>query len=145
MVKIKEINPRFGYILAGLAFMASFCFFLTLYQYHLMRREQLNLFVYDWDYIALHFNGMGWLSRLAGSFTEQFFRSRILGPLCVALLLVAVGVVTYRIFRKFLDSRVSLVVAGLVFAWSFLRECGNLYQTRYTIATLGFLSLILSV
>lgn len=145
MVKIKEINPRLGYILAGLAFMASFCFFLTLYPYHLLRREQLNLFVYDWDYIALNFNGIGWLSGLAGSFTEQFFRSRIPGPLCVALLLVAIGAVTYRICRKFLDGRVSLVAAGLVFAWSFLRECGNLYQTRYTIATLGFLSLILLV
>lgn len=127
----------------GLAFLASFGFFLTAYPYHLMRREQMNLFVYDWDYIAQNFRGTGWLSRFVSSFVEEFFCVRVLGPLVVALLITAIGVVTYRICRKFLGKRLSFVVAVIMFLWSFLRECGNLYLTRYTIATLGFLSLIL--
>lgn len=136
-------NLRHGAVFAGLAFLASFGFFLILYPYHLIRREQLNLFVYDWDYIAMRFRGIGWLSRLLGSFAEQFFCSRFLAALIIALLLTAIGAVAFRICRKFLGGRASLAIAALVFAWSFMRECGNIYMTRYTIATLGFLSLIL--
>lgn len=144
MNKREEIGHRpVGYLSAGAAFLASFGFFLAAYPYHLIRREQLNLFVYDWDYIAGRFRGAGWLARLAGSFAEQFFCVRVLGPLIVSLLLVAIGAVTYRICRKCLGKRVSLAVAALIFLWSFLRECGSLYQTRYTIAVLGFLSLVL--
>lgn len=143
MTTIKENKPRLGYILAGLALLVSFGFFLTIYPYHLIRREQLNLFVYDWDYISLNFKGIGWLSRLAGSFVDQFLCSRILGPLFIALLLTAIAVVSYRICRRFSGGRVSLLIAALIFIWSFLRECGNLYLTRYTVATLGFLCLIL--
>lgn len=127
----------------GLVFLVSFGFFLILYPFHLLRREQLNLFVYDWDYIAMNFKGMGWLSRFLGSFAEQFFFSRVLGALIVASLLAAIFAVAYRICRKFLGGRLSVVIASLVFIWSWLRECGNLYLTRYTIATLGFLLLIL--
>lgn len=132
-----------GFLHASLAFTASFVFFLTLYPFHLIRREQLNLFVYDWDYIAMRFRGAGWLSRLLAAFAEQFFRSRILGALIVALLLTAIGAAAYRICRKFLSVRLSAVTASLLFIWSFFRECGNLYLTRYTIATLGFLAIIL--
>lgn len=128
---------------ACIAFLASFGFFLIAYPYHLLRREHLNLFVFDGDYIAQRFRGVGWLSRLTSSFVEQFFCVRVLGPLIVSLLLVAIGTVTYRICRKFLGERGSYLTAALMFIWSFLRECGNLYLTRYTIASLGFLSLIL--
>jgi hypothetical protein len=61
----------------------------------------------------------------------------------VALLLTAIGFIAYRICRKFMGVWPSLAVATLVFAWSFLRETGNVYQTRYTVAVLGFLTLVL--
>lgn len=130
-------------IASGLGCLASFVFFLVAYPYHLVRREQMDLFVYDWDYIAQTFSGMGWLSRLAGSFAEQFFCIPVLGALIVALLLTALGTVAYRISRKFLGERISLLSAALIYIWSFLRECNGLYLTRYTIATLGFLVLVL--
>ena len=140
----KKTDNRFaGYWATGLAFLASFGFFLIAYPYHLMRREQLNLFVFDWDYITQTFRGAGWLARFAGSFLEQFFRLPVAGPLVVALLLTGIGIVIYRICRKFLGMRLSIAIAALVFLWSFLRECGNLFVTRYTIAVLGFLTLVL--
>ncbi len=60
-------------MVAGVGFLASFCFFLFAYPYHLMRREQLNLFLYDWDYIGRTYRGVGWLARLCCDFLEQFF------------------------------------------------------------------------
>ena len=130
-------------IFALLAFLGAFGFFLFAYPYHLMRREQMNLFVYDWDYIRQTYRGAGWLVRFVSDFLEQFFHLSVAGPLVVALLLTGIGVVTYRICRHFLKDWPSLAVAALVFAWSFLRETGNLYMTRYTVVVLGYLSLVL--
>ena len=144
MKKLEENKIHFiGYPAAALAFLASFLFFLCAYPYHLVRREQMNLFVYDWDYILQVFRGQGWLARFLSSFAEQFFRVPFLGALIVALLLTAIGVVTYRICRHFLGKRASFLIAAPMFVWSFLRECGNLYITRYTIVTLCFLALVL--
>ena len=133
---------RIGYVSAVLAFLVSFFFYLIAYPYNLMRREQMNLFVYDWDYIAGRFRGMGWLSSFAGSFADQFFGLPFIGALIVSLLIVAISSVTYRICRHFLGKRISLLIAALMFIWSFLRECDILYMTRYTFAVLGFLCLI---
>ena len=132
-----------GAVCATLAFLGSFLFFQFAYPYHLMRREQLDLFLWDGDHIRQTYRGMGWLAGLSGDFLEQFFGLPLVGPLLVALLLTAVGYVVYRICRRFMGHWPSLLVAALFFAWSFLRETGNNYMTRYTLAVLGYLSLVL--
>ena len=132
-----------GAVCATLAFLGSFLFFQFAYPYHLMRREQLDLFLWDGDHILQTYRGMGWLAGLSGDFLEQFFGLPLVGPLLVALLLTAVGWVVYRICRRFMGHWPSLLVAALFFAWSFLRETGNNYMTRYTLAVLGYLSLVL--
>jgi hypothetical protein len=65
------------------------------------------------------------------------------GPLIVALLLTAIGYVAWKICRRFMGRWTPLAVATLAFAWSFLREMGNLFQTRYTLVVLGYLTLVL--
>ena len=140
---MKRTPSHIGYVAAALAFLGSFCFFQFAYPYHLMRREQLNLFVFDGDYIAQTYRGTGWLARFVTDFLEQFFHLPVVGPLIVALLLTGIGYVVYRICRTWMGRWLSLAVGALFFAWSFLREMGNLYQTRYTVVVLGFLSLIL--
>ena len=132
-----------GYLAAALAFLGSFCFFQFAYPYHLARREQLNLFVFDGDYITQTYRGTGWLARFVADFLEQFFHLPVVAPLIVALLLVGIGFVAFKICRKFLGFWPSLAVGTLFFAWSFMREMGNLYQTRYTLVVLGYLSLVL--
>ena len=66
-----------GRCAAALAFLAAFVFFQFAYPYHLIRREQMTLFVYDWDYIFQTYRGSGWLARLASDFIEQFFLGRL--------------------------------------------------------------------
>ena len=84
-----------GPVCTTLAFLGSFLFFQFAYPYHLMRREQLNLFLYDGDYIAETYRGTGWLARFAADSLEQFFHLPVVGPLVVSLLLVAIGYVAY--------------------------------------------------
>ena len=142
MVK-QGIKSHVGQLAAALAFIGSFCFFQFAYPYHLARREQLNLFVFDGDYIAQTYRGIASPVRFAADFLEQFFHLPVVAPLIVALLLVGIGFVAYKICRHFMGRWPSLIVGALFFAWSFMRETGNLYQTRYTLVVLGYLSLIL--
>lgn len=141
----KNNNGRIPcYLVAISAFLAAWGFFQFAYPYHLMRREQLNLFMYDWDYIRQTYVGSGWLSHLAGDFIDQFLCFQVLGPILIALILTAIGAVTYRICRRFMGKWPSLLIAAAIFGWSFMRETGNLYQTQYSITTLGYLLLILA-
>ena len=126
-----------------IAFAAAFAFFQFAYPYHLIRREQMTLFVYDWDYLFQTYRGGGWLARLVSDFLEQFFHLPFIGPLVVAALLTAIGIVVYKICRHFLGHWPSLGIAAAFYIWSFLRETGNLYITRYTVVMLAYLALIL--
>ena len=139
MIKKRHTAPA----LSVLAFVAAYGFFQVAYPYHLMRREQMTLFVYNWDYIRQTYHGTGWLARFACDFLDQFFHLPVVGPLVVALALTAIGIVTFRICRHFMGRWPSLAIASLVFAWSFLRETENLYSTRYTLVALGYLTLLL--
>ena len=130
-------------IAAALAFAAAFGFFQAAYPYHLMRREQMTLFVFDGDYILQTYRGAGWLARFLCDFLDQFFHLPLVGPLVVALALTAIGVVTYKICRHFMGLWPSLGVATLLYAWSFFRETENLFSTRYTLVVLGYLGLLL--
>ena len=126
-----------------IAFAAAFAFFQFAYPYHLIRREQMTLFVYDWDYLFQTYRGGGWLARLVSDFLEQFFHLPFIGPLVIAALLTAIGIVVYKICRHFLGRWPSLGIAAAFYIWSFLRETGNLYITRYTVVMLAYLALIL--
>ena len=132
-----------GYVAAALAFLVAFAFFLFGYPYHLVRREQMTLFVFDWDYIFQTYRGDGWLARLASDFLEQFFHLPVVGPLVVALLLTGIGTVAYKISRHFLGCWPSLGIGAAFYIWSFFRETGNLYITRYTVVMLAYLALVL--
>lgn len=140
---IKGLGENAGSIAAAFGFLSASIFFLLAYPYHLVRREQMNLFAFDGDYILQTYRGTGWLARFIADFLEQFFHLPVAGPLIVALLLTAIGVVVYRICRHLLGKWPSLVIAALFFLWSFFRETGNLYMTRYTVVVLGYLSLVL--
>ena len=141
---LSGFRKHVGPLAAGLAFLSSFCFFLFGYPYHLIKREQANLFVFDRDYIAATYRGMGAPVRFVTDFLEQFFLLPVVGPLVIALLVTGIGIVTYRILRHFLGVWPSLGIAALVFLWAVVRETGNIYTTRYTVVVLGYLSLILA-
>ena len=145
LAKTKNGFPKRLAPLAGaVGFLTAFLFFQFAYPYHLIRREQMNLFVFDSDYIAQTYQETGWLARFVTDFLEQFFHLPVAGPLIVALLVTGIGVVVYRILRRFLGPWPSLAIAALVFIWAFIREMGNIYQTRYTVVVLAYLSVILA-
>ena len=145
MSKIQKHKNRLNaeYV-AGVVFLTTFAFFQFAYPYHLIRREQQNLFLFDLDYIRQTYTGNGWLVRFITDFFEQFFHLPVAGPVIVALALTTIGLLTYKICRRFLGRWPSFTIAALFFVWSFMRETGNIYYTRYTFVVLGYLALILA-
>lgn len=145
MNRLRLTEPTRWVLLASvLGFLVAFGFFQFAYPYHLIQREQNTLFLFDWDYICMTYRGSGWLARFLADFAEQFFRLPVAAPLVIASLLSAIGYTSYRICRIFMESKPSMAVAAALFVWSFMRETGNLYITRYTIVFLGYLILILA-
>ena len=140
---MKSFQKRAGSIAAVVAFLTAFAFFLFAYPYHLIRREQTGLFLFDWDYIRQTYKGLGWLSTFTGDFLEQFFHLPAVGPLIIVLLLTGIGACVYGICRHFLGKWPSLAIAAVFYLWSILRETGDLFYTRYTVAVLLYLALIL--
>ena len=141
---MKLDQRHIGPLAAGLAFLATFAFFLFAYPYHLMRREQMSLFVYDWDYIRQTYKGMGWLAWFGGDFVDQFLRFPVVGPFIIALIIVAIAAAAYRICRHSLGKWPSLAIAAVFYILSFLRETENYYCTQYSVAVLGFLAILLA-
>ena len=125
------------------AFAVAFLFFQFAYPYHLMRREQISLFMFDGNYISQTYRGAGWLSRLLGDFIDQFLHFPVAGPILIALILTAIAVFAYKIARRFLGERPSMATAAAVFIWAILRETGNLQMTRYSLAIMCYLYIIL--
>lgn len=140
-----KFNQRhIGPAAAGLAFLVAFAFFLLAYPYHLIRREHMNLFVYDWDYIRQTYRGVGWLARFGSDFVDQFLRFPVVGPVIIALVIVGIAAAAYRICRHFLGKWPSLAISAVFYIWSFSRETENYYCTQYSLVMLGFLVLVLA-
>lgn len=137
-MKVK-LQDRIRFIIPAVAFLAAFAFFAFAYPYHLMRREQLTLFLLNIPHILKTYAGPGGLARLLGDFLEQFYCFRLIGPIVVAALLTAIGALSYHICRSFAGKKISLLVAAIIFTWSFLRETETIYITQYTIAVAGYL------
>ena len=142
MKKKKRVTKINAAYFAAVAFLAAYLFFQFGYPYHLMRREQMSMFVYDGDYIAQTYRGVGWLAKFICDFLEQFFCLSVVGPVVVAALLTGIGFFAYKSARNFLGKGASLAVAAPFYLWSFVRETENIYSTRYTIVVLGFLALL---
>lgn len=137
-MKVK-LQVNWKYIITAVAFLAAFGFFLFAYPYHLMRREQQTLFLLDLPHILGTYAGQGFLARFLGDVLEQFFCFKVVGPIVVAALLTAIGALSYYICRNFAGKKISLLIATIIYIWSFLRETETIYITQYTIVVAGYL------
>jgi hypothetical protein len=141
---IATVKAHTAAVAAVAGFLAAYCFFQFAYPYHLMRREEMTLFMFDGNYIRQTYHGIGWLARFFCDFIDQFYCLPVVGPVVESLLLLAIGTVTFKICRKALGKWPSLAIAAVVFIWSFFRETENYFSTRYTIVVLVFLALLLA-
>ncbi len=134
-----------------LVFAACFCFFQLCYQQHLLHREQNNLFLYSWQYIAENYHGVGWLSSLMGDFLTQYFYYIGAGAAILAFSMSVLWVLAYAILLQCFRCAsaswahlLSLGVASVLVLWEALRETGPSFQFSSTISLITIL-LILNI
>ena len=84
-------------MLTGAFGIAVFCFWL-LYRPHLMlAREEMQLFLWNTDYLSERLLIPGGLAQYLGEFVVQFFLNPLSGALCYALILTAVQLLGWYI------------------------------------------------
>ena len=85
-------------ITSAALFLAVFLFFGLAYPHHLHYQEQFQLFLYDSDYVWEIVKQPGGVADLLGRFCTQFFLFAWVGAVIIAVLLVAVQLLTLQLF-----------------------------------------------
>ena len=131
-----------GLALAGLV--ALFVFFQFFYRNHLCHREQFSLFLWAAEPLRAYGSAPAPVSRLLGDVLTQFLGLNVVGPLIMALTLTILGVLTYKLFSKFLKLW-ALIPAVLIVVVETGRQCGLTYPLSSTLQWVGIVGTLLIV
>jgi len=88
------------WMVTGLFAVAVFCFWMFGLPFLMAAREQIQLFVWNTDYLMERQAVPGGLAQYLGEFVVQFFVKSVYGALWYAVLLVAVQLLTWRLMRS---------------------------------------------
>ena len=99
---------------------AVLLFFGLAYPHHLHYQEQYQLFLFDWNYVWEIVRLPGGVADMLGRFCTQFFLFAWVGALIIALLLSAVQLLTYRLFKVQWAYGLSFIPSFLL--WLFLLD-----------------------
>lgn len=143
MKRQRTIRHRYLFLTMTICGAACFLFFRFAYPYHLIHREQMLLFTYTAGQIADYFNHPAPLACLGGDFLTQFFHHINTGAAIVALTMTLLGTLAYFSCRKWMDARIALTAAILIFVWESMRFCQISYPLSGTISLIGALSVFL--
>lgn len=124
--------------------LALFVFFEFFYRNHLCHREQFSLFLWAAEPLKSYWTVPAPLARLVGDMLTQFFSIDVVGPLIMATTLVLLGVLTYRLFVRFIGLW-ALVPAVLAVTVESGRQCGLTYPLSSTLQWVGIATTLLVV
>lgn len=132
------LSPACG-ILCLLALTVFFHFF---YPAHLIHREQFSLFIWAAEPLKAYWHAAAPLSRLVGDILTQFFIVPFVGPLIMAAVLTLLGVLTYRLFSRYIRLWALLPAAALVVLETG-RQCGLTYPLSSTLQWVGIVGTLI--
>lgn len=132
--------------LVGIWAIVCFSFFQWYYPYHFFYKEQNQLFLWSWDYLATYFEQPEWLARIAGDFLTQFYYYLYAGATILTLTLLLLAGVTYAALRGLGYHR--WWATGLALALATVEAVCHLrydFQLASTIALTGWMSVFLLI
>ena len=99
-MKVKTIiGTYWRWMLTAVFGVTVFCFWQFKLPFLMAAREQVQLFLWNSDYLMERLIVPGGFAQYLGEFVVQFFQKSVLGALWYALLLVAVQLLTWRLLR----------------------------------------------
>ena len=100
-MKIRElIKTNWRGLVTVICGVAVFCLWLFCYPFLLLAREQMQLFLWNTDYLTERLVVPGGLSQWLGEFIVQFFLYPVYGACWYAVLFVAIQQLTWHLFRQ---------------------------------------------
>jgi hypothetical protein len=100
-MKAKTIIETYGrWILTAVFAVAVFCFWMLKLPFLMSAREQMQLFLWNTDYLMERLAVPGGLAQYLGEFVVQFFFKSVYGALWYAVLFAAVQLLTWRLIRS---------------------------------------------
>lgn len=124
---------RYAPWLATLALgLAVFLFWRLRYPFALVYQEQLQLFLFDGDYLATRLAEPGGLARYVAEFLVQFYNSVTLGSIILAVLFMLVQRLTWQLMKPVADGWYALSFVPAIMLWYAMGD-ENMLLT-YTVA-----------
>jgi hypothetical protein len=122
---------------AGIVAAGCFLFFLLLYPYHNLLKEQMTLFLHSSEHLLTYCAKPAWLSCYAGDLLTQFYIHPAGGAIIVTASLLAEWLLFRCVFRKFgIRSPFPSLLAVVPVFIELLFHCGLHYPLSSTISTL---------
>ena len=100
MALTKIIISHKQWLLTVVFGVAAFCFWLFWMPYLMVAREQMQLFLWNSDYLLNRLAVPGGLAQYLGEFVVQFFMNPVYGALWYAVLFVTTQQLTFRLIRN---------------------------------------------
>lgn len=100
MALTKIIISHKQWLLTVVFGVAAFCFWLFWMPYLMVAREQMQLFLWNSDYLLNRLAMPGGMAQYLGEFVVQFFMNPVYGALWYAVLFVAAQRLTFRLIRN---------------------------------------------
>ena len=139
-MKIKKLIDGYWRELTTAVFGAAvFCLWLFRLPHLMVAREQMQLFLWNTDYLTERLAEPGGLSRWLGEFIVQFFLNPVYGACWYAALFVAIQKLTWRLFQNHGDRFLLSLVPAVCFCYLWTNL--NVPMTL----TVGFLLILLLV
>ena len=99
-MKIKElIRDHWQALVTVFCGVAVFCLWLLKWPFLMLAREQMQLFLWNTDYLTERLLVPGGLSQYLGEFIVQFFLNPVYGACWYALLFIAIQQLTWLLFK----------------------------------------------
>lgn len=114
-----------------------FFFFQIFYSHHLFHREQMQLFLFSFEYLLTFLDKPAWFACLSGDFLTQFFYYIGVGAIIVTVVLILLIGITYQACRKICSEKYAFVFALIIGTCEFFRNTGLNYSLSSTIALAG--------
>ena len=88
------------YAIIAIQALACFVFFQYDYPYHFFYKEQNQIFLMSWSYIATYFTKPAWAACLIGDFLTQFYYYLYAGAIILTLSLLTMGDIIRRALQR---------------------------------------------
>lgn len=139
---MKQLKKYTLWVLVGVGALLLFLFFFQQFPYHLMRKEQMMLFMYAEEPLLEYWKTPGGLAAFLGDFFMQFYYYVGGAPIVLTALLVLWGYLLYRLFKPYLG-KWSFLPVVLLLVWEAGRSCNLIYPLEGTWTFVGYTFILL--